>query len=166
MPYWTSASFVIDTKLYMLVKLVGINQISSMVKQKFVMPHVSILSQMSICHCLLNSTTSSKLKSYLIWKNSKIKRKVCKNKILLHLEDWKLEQQDGPSLESSSYLNMTLRYLGPWDPAHKGFTITPNVNYKCPRSVAAIALPVAAMALPQPPIYLRPTWKKLASQMA
>ena len=32
--------------------------------------------------------------------------------------------------------------------AHKGFTITPNVNYKCPRSVAAIALPVAAMALP------------------
>ena len=41
--------------------------------------------------------------------------------------------------------------------AHKGFTITPNVNYKCPRSVAAIALPVAAMALPQPPIYLKPT---------
>ena len=26
------------------------------------------------------------------------------------------EKQDGPSLESSSYLNMTLRYLGPWDP--------------------------------------------------
>ena len=24
--------------------------------------------------------------------------------------------QDGPSLESSSYLNVTLRYLGPWDP--------------------------------------------------
>ena len=41
--------------------------------------------------------------------------------------------------------------------AHKGFTITPNVNYKCPRSVAAIALPVAAMALPQPPIYLKLT---------
>ena len=38
--------------------------------------------------------------------------------------------------------------------AHKGFTITPNVNYKCLRSVAAFALPVAAMALPQPPIYL------------
>ena len=43
------------------------------------------------------------------------------------------------------------------DSAHKGFTITPNINYKCPRSVAAIALPVAAMALPQPPIYLKPT---------
>ena len=41
--------------------------------------------------------------------------------------------------------------------AHKGFTITPNVNYKCPRSVAAIALPVAAIALPQPPIYLKLT---------
>ena len=26
------------------------------------------------------------------------------------------EKQDGPSLESSSYLNVTLRYLGPWDP--------------------------------------------------
>ena len=25
-------------------------------------------------------------------------------------------EQDGPSLESSSYLNMTLRYLGPLDP--------------------------------------------------
>ena len=24
-------------------------------------------------------------------------------------------QQDGPSLESSSYLNVTLRYQGPWD---------------------------------------------------
>ena len=24
-------------------------------------------------------------------------------------------KQDGPSLESSSYLNMNLRYLGPWD---------------------------------------------------
>ena len=50
--------------------------------------------------------------------------------------------------------------------AHKDFTITPNVNYKCPGSVAAIALPVAAIALPQPPIYLKLTWKKLASQMA
>ena len=27
-----------------------------------------------------------------------------------------LVKQDGPSLESSSYLNVTLRYLGPWDP--------------------------------------------------
>ena len=25
-------------------------------------------------------------------------------------------EQDGPSLESSSYLNVSLRYLGPWDP--------------------------------------------------
>ena len=25
-------------------------------------------------------------------------------------------KQDGPSLESSSYLNVSLRYLGPWDP--------------------------------------------------
>ena len=25
-------------------------------------------------------------------------------------------EQDGPSLESSSYLNVTLRYLGPWNP--------------------------------------------------
>ena len=25
-------------------------------------------------------------------------------------------KQDGPSLESSSNLNVTLRYLGPWDP--------------------------------------------------
>ena len=24
-------------------------------------------------------------------------------------------KQDGPSLESSSFLNVTLRYLGPWD---------------------------------------------------
>ena len=24
-------------------------------------------------------------------------------------------QQDGPSLESSLYLNVSLRYLGPWD---------------------------------------------------
>ena len=32
-------------------------------------------------------------------------------------ETWKKRiEQDGPSLESSSYLNMTLRYLGPWDP--------------------------------------------------
>ena len=28
--------------------------------------------------------------------------------------------QDGPSLESSSYLNMTLRYLGPRDPGTLG----------------------------------------------
>jgi len=28
--------------------------------------------------------------------------------------------QDGPSLESSSYLNKTLRYLGPWDPGTIG----------------------------------------------
>ena len=27
-----------------------------------------------------------------------------------------IQGQDGPSLESSSYLNVTLRYLGPWDP--------------------------------------------------
>ena len=26
------------------------------------------------------------------------------------------EEQDVPSLESSSYLNVSLRYLGPWDP--------------------------------------------------
>ena len=26
------------------------------------------------------------------------------------------KEQDGPSLESSSYLNVSLRYLGPWDP--------------------------------------------------
>ena len=25
------------------------------------------------------------------------------------------KQQDGPSLESNFYLNVTLRYLGPWD---------------------------------------------------
>ena len=25
-------------------------------------------------------------------------------------------KQDGPSLETSSYLNVSLRYLGPWDP--------------------------------------------------
>ena len=43
------------------------------------------------------------------------------------------------------------------DNAHKYFTITPNVNYKCRGSVAAIALPVAAIALPQPPIYLKLT---------
>ena len=29
-------------------------------------------------------------------------------------------KQDGPSLESSSYLNMSLRYLGPWDPGTLG----------------------------------------------
>ena len=27
-----------------------------------------------------------------------------------------LKEQDGPSLESSSYLNVTFRYLGPCDP--------------------------------------------------
>ena len=32
--------------------------------------------------------------------------------ILLQIKD----KQDGPSLESSSYLNVTLRYLDPWDP--------------------------------------------------
>ena len=26
-----------------------------------------------------------------------------------------MSKQDGPSLESSSYLNVSLRYLGPWD---------------------------------------------------
>ena len=29
-------------------------------------------------------------------------------------------KQDGPSLESSSYLNVSLRYLGPWDPWTSG----------------------------------------------
>ena len=29
-------------------------------------------------------------------------------------------EQDGPSLESSSYLNVSLRYLGPWDPGTLG----------------------------------------------
>ena len=29
---------------------------------------------------------------------------------------WSRDKQDGPSLESSSYLNVSLRYLGPWDP--------------------------------------------------
>ena len=31
-----------------------------------------------------------------------------------------IEYQDGPSLESSSYLNMTFRYLGPLDPWNLG----------------------------------------------
>ena len=30
------------------------------------------------------------------------------------------EEQDGPSLESSSYLNVTLRYLGPFDLGNLG----------------------------------------------
>ena len=30
-------------------------------------------------------------------------------------------ENDRPSLESSSYLNVTLRYLGPWDPLTLGF---------------------------------------------
>ena len=29
-------------------------------------------------------------------------------------------KQDGPSLESSLYLNVSLRYLGPWDPGTMG----------------------------------------------
>ena len=29
-------------------------------------------------------------------------------------------KQDGPSLESSSYLNVSLRYPGPWDPGTLG----------------------------------------------
>ena len=29
-------------------------------------------------------------------------------------------EQDGPSLESSSYLNVSLRYPGPWDPGTFG----------------------------------------------
>ena len=29
-------------------------------------------------------------------------------------------KQDGPSLESSSYLNVSLRYLGPWEPETHG----------------------------------------------
>ena len=65
---------------------------------------------------------------------------------------------------TSSILNRS--FGDPNNTAHKYFTITPNVNYKCRGSVAAIALPVAAIALPQPPIYLKLTWKKLASQMA
>ena len=32
----------------------------------------------------------------------------------------KIIKQDGPSLESSSYLNVSLRYLGPWDPGTLG----------------------------------------------
>ena len=31
-----------------------------------------------------------------------------------------MSKQDGPSLESSSYLNVTLRYLTPWDPGTLG----------------------------------------------
>ena len=57
--------------------------------------------------------------------------------------------------EGISMLNHFINRKG--TSAHKGFTITQNVNYKCPRSVAAIALPVAAIALPQPPIYLKLT---------
>ena len=30
------------------------------------------------------------------------------------------QEQDGPSLESSSYLNVSLRYLGPQDPGTLG----------------------------------------------
>ena len=30
------------------------------------------------------------------------------------------QEQDGPSLESSSYLNVSLRYLGPLDPGTLG----------------------------------------------
>ena len=30
------------------------------------------------------------------------------------------QKQDGPSLESSSYLNVSLIYLGPWDPGTLG----------------------------------------------
>ena len=31
-----------------------------------------------------------------------------------------ISEQDGPSLESSSYLNVTLKYLGPWGPLDLG----------------------------------------------
>ena len=36
--------------------------------------------------------------------------------VFISLCDQNRLEQDGPSLESSSYLNMTLRYLGPLDP--------------------------------------------------
>ena len=40
-------------------------------------------------------------------------------------------------MENESLFHNTTRQRS----AHKYFTITPNVNYKCPGSVAAIALP-------------------------
>ena len=42
----------------------------------------------------------------------------------LHLSQNKLKQ-DGPSLESSSYLNMTLRYLSPLDPGTMTWMLEP-----------------------------------------
>ena len=33
-----------------------------------------------------------------------------------NMECGNIRKQDGPSLESSSCLNVSLRYLGPWDP--------------------------------------------------
>ena len=61
----------------------------------------------------LNVTTPSKLtvktRLLLLWENWRMKSVVSlwfNNKL----------RQDGPSLESSSYLNLSLRYLDPWDP--------------------------------------------------
>ena len=60
---------------------------------------------------------------HLLFRNISVKWKVIyrvsqiKSALGKHLE---IAKQDGPSLESSSYLNVTLRYLGPLDPGTLG----------------------------------------------
>ena len=46
-------------------------------------------------------------------------------------------KQDGPSLESSSYLNVSLRYLGPWDP----LTLQPYILFLYPPPTSLLFLP-------------------------
>ena len=40
-------------------------------------------------------------------------------------------EQDGPSLESSSYLNLSLRYLGPWGPGTLGMVLLWGGEVSC-----------------------------------
>ena len=61
-------------------------------------------------------------------------------------ETWQLIKDklkpDGPSLESSSYLNVTLRYLGPWNPWTLG---------SCPTSTTSSAHTSSYLLLSLPP---------------
>ena len=71
------------------------------------------------CYLLQKSLSSSVNKSRLIFNpvslNSQRFLSVTSIKFSENPSKSDLEQ-DGPSLESSSYLNVTLRYLGPGDP--------------------------------------------------
>ena len=57
--------------------------------------------------------------------------------------------QDGPSLESSSYVNMTLEYLGPWDLGTPGPGDPPQTP---PHTSSYILLPPPFSSSYSPPL--------------